>query len=347
MGISKKDWGKVDDKAVYLYTITNNNKMTVKITNYGGIITEIIVPDKNGKLIDVALGFDKLDNYLKPHPYLGATIGRFGNRIAKGTFTIDGIEYKLACNDGDNHLHGGVKGFDKVVWNAKTEENTLTLSYFSKDMEEAYPGNMNVEVSFTLTDDNELIINYLADTDKKTILNLTNHSYFNLNGEGNADDILQHSLKLNCDKYTETDSGSIPTGKISETTNTPLDFSSFTKLGDRIDSDFQQLVFAGGYDHNYIINNDTDDLVKAATLIGDKSGISMEVLTTEPAVQIYTGNYLDGSVCGKTGKAYTKRSGICLETQHYPDSPNHAEFPSTLLEPGKKFNSKTIYKFSK
>jgi len=346
MAITREDWGMSDNKKVNLFTLTNKNNMTVKIIDYGGIITEIIIPDKNGKLIDIALGFDKLDNYLKAHPYLGATIGRFGNRIANGTFSIDGKEYKLACNDGDNHLHGGEKGFDKIVWDSEIQGNTLKLSYFSKDMEEGYPGNMNVEVSFSLTDDNELVIDYIADTDKKTILNLTNHSYFNLNGEGDSNDILKHSLKLNCNQYTETDSGSIPTGVISDTLGTPLDFSSLTELGSRINSDFEQMVFAGGYDHNFIINGNTDSLRLAAELQGDISGILMQVLTTEPAIQIYTGNYLDGSVTGKAGKAYTKRSGICLETQHYPDSPNHAAFPTTELEPGKQFKSTTIYKFS-
>jgi aldose 1-epimerase len=346
MAITREDWGISDNKKVNLFTLTNKNNMTVKIIDYGGIITEIIIPDKNGKLIDIALGFDKLDNYLKAHPYLGATIGRFGNRIANGTFSIDGKEYKLACNDGDNHLHGGEKGFDKIVWDSEIQGNTLKLSYFSKDMEEGYPGNMNVEVSFSLTDDNELVIDYIADTDKKTILNLTNHSYFNLNGEGDSNDILKHSLKLNCNQYTETDSGSIPTGVISDTLGTPLDFSSLTELGSRINSDFEQMVFAGGYDHNFIINGNTDSLRLAAELQGDISGILMQVLTTEPAIQIYTGNYLDGSVTGKAGKAYTKRSGICLETQHYPDSPNHAAFPTTELEPGKQFKSTTIYKFS-
>jgi aldose 1-epimerase len=346
MAITREDWGISDNKKVNLFTLTNKNNMTVKIIDYGGIITEIIIPDKNGKLIDIALGFDKLDNYLKAHPYLGATIGRFGNRIANGRFSIDGKEYKLACNDGDNHLHGGEKGFDKIVWDSEIQGNTLKLSYFSKDMEEGYPGNMNVEVSFSLTDDNELVIDYIADTDKKTILNLTNHSYFNLNGEGDSNDILKHSLKLNCNQYTETDSGSIPTGVISDTLGTPLDFSSLTELGSRINSDFEQMVFAGGYDHNFIINGNTDSLRLAAELQGDISGILMQVLTTEPAIQIYTGNYLDGSVTGKAGKAYTKRSGICLETQHYPDSPNHAAFPTTELEPGKQFKSTTIYKFS-
>jgi aldose 1-epimerase len=346
MAITREDWGISDNKKVNLFTLTNKNNMTVKIIDYGGIITEIIIPDKNGKLIDIALGFDKLDNYLKAHPYLGATIGRFGNRIANGRFSIDGKEYKLACNDGDNHLHGGEKGFDKIVWDSEIQGNTLKLSYFSKDMEEGYPGNMNVEVSFSLTDDNELVIDYIADTDKKTILNLTNHSYFNLNGEGDSNDILKHSLKLNCNQYTETDSGSIPTGVISDTLGSPLDFSSLTELGSRINSDFEQMVFAGGYDHNFIINGNTDSLRLAAELQGDISGILMQVLTTEPAIQIYTGNYLDGSVTGKAGKAYTKRSGICLETQHYPDSPNHAAFPTTELEPGKQFKSTTIYKFS-
>jgi len=347
MNASKEFWGKAGGSDVYLFTISNSDNMTVKISNYGGIITSIIVPDCNNKLTDVALGFDKLENYLKPHPYLGATIGRFGNRIGNGKFILDGVEYKLALNDGKNHLHGGEKGFDKVVWDVELHDRqNLNLVYYSEDMEEGYPGNLKVSVKFRLTDSNELVITYNAEVDRKTIINLTNHSYFNLNGEGSDGDILSHKLKVKSSQYTETDKESIPTGVISSVAGTPLDFSEFTEIGLRINDSFEQLLFAGGYDHNYIIDDADGNLKFAAELQGDKSGIKMEVLTTEPAIQVYSGNYLDGSVQGKSGKVYAKRTGLCLETQHYPDSPNHPDFPTTTLTPGEKFISKTIYKFS-
>jgi len=342
----KKLWGEIEGANVYLFTLTNKNNMSVKISNFGGIITSIIIPDSKNTPMDIALGFDNLDDYLMPHPFLGATIGRFGNRIGNAKFSIDGIEYQLAANDGNNHLHGGVKGFDKVVWKVESSDSqNLKLSYFSPDMEEGYPGNLKVSVSFLLSDDNELSIVYNAETDKKTIINLTNHSYFNLNGEGAKGDILNHQLKVNSSSFTETDSESIPTGIISSTKSTPLDFSDFIKIATRINENFEQLVFAGGYDHNYILDKKDDNLTLAAELKADQTGITMQVFTTEPAIQIYSGNYLDGSVTGKSGKKYEKRTGMCLETQHYPDSPNHENFPSTILEPGKTYLSKTIYKF--
>jgi aldose 1-epimerase len=259
---------------------------------------------------------------------------------------LDGTEYVLAANDGKNHLHGGEKGFDKVVWDVESyDRQSLKLSYLSPDMEEGYPGSLKVTVEFQVTDSNELVIDYTAESDKKTVINLTNHSYFNLNGEGSDGDILSHKLKVNACQYTETDEESIPTGVIASLTGTPLDFSELTEIGSRINDSFEQLVFAGGYDHNYIIDGADGTLKQAAELHADKSGIKMEVLTTEPAIQVYSGNYLDGSVSGKAGKAYSKRSGLCLETQHYPDSPNHPEFPTTVLNAGEQFKSKTVYRF--
>ena len=348
--ISKESFGKTaDGESVDLYTLTNRNGMQAKITNYGGIVTTLTAPDRNNKYVDVVLGFNDLDSYLKGHPYFGALIGRYGNRIAKGRFTLNGVEYKLAVNNGENHLHGGIKGFDKVVWTAKPMETktgaSLSLSYLSKDGEEGYPGNLRVNVVYTLTNNNELRIDYSANTDKDTVTNLTHHSYFNLAGEGSGD-ILSHILTLNANQFTPTDQGSIPTGELRAVQGTPFDFLKPTKIGERIDGTDQQLVFGGGYDHNWVLNGRAGVLRQAATVYEPTSGRVMQVWTTEPGIQFYTANFLDGTLTGKSGKIYQKRNALCLETQHYPDSPNKPKFPTTTLRKGATYKSTTIYRFS-
>ena len=342
MTIAKSNFGSINNKNVYLFTMKNNNGTKIQITNYGGIITSIKVKDKNGNFIDIALGFDTLDNYFNAL-YFGAVIGRYGNRIARAEFELNGKIYKLFANNGKNHLHGGKKGFDKVIWDYDTSDNTLKLSYLSPDGEEGYPGNLNVNVIYSLTENNELKINYEANTDKDTILNLTNHSYFNLNGEG-SEDILNHKLTLNADYFIPTDSESIPTGELKSVTGTPFDFTGSTTIGERIEDKNEQLIFAGGYDQNFIINQSINDLKLAGKVESDKSGMKMDVYTTEPGVQFYTGNYLNGSLKGKSGN-YERRSGFCLETQHYPDSPHFPGFPTTVLKKGDVFRSETVYRF--
>jgi aldose 1-epimerase len=343
MSIIKSDFGKTKEgQPVDLYTLTNTNGMTGKITNYGGIVTSLLVQDKNSQLDDVVLGFDSLDKYLEGHPYFGAVVGRYGNRIAKGKFTLNGIEYQLATNNGENHLHGGIKGFDKVVWNAeivkKENQVGVKLSYLSKDGEEGYPGNLSAVVTYTLTKNNELKIHYEAETDKPTPVNLTHHSYFNLKGAGNGD-ILGHLLTFDADRFTPVDEGLIPTGELKSVKDTPMDFTGSTAIGERI------IRVKGGYDHNYVLN-DWDGSIKLVAKISEPtSGRVMEVWTTEPGLQFYSGNFLDGTVTGKSGKVYHKHYGFCLETQHFPDSPNKPEFPSTILEPGEKYTHTTVYRF--
>jgi len=348
--ISKEGFGKTaDGQSVDLYTLTNRNGMQAKITNYGGIVTTLTAPDRNKKYADVVLGFNDLDNYLKGGPYFGALIGRYGNRIAKGRFTLNGVEYKLAVNNGENHLHGGVKGFDKVVWTAQPMNTkrgaALSLTYLSKDGEEGYPGNLTVKVVYTLTNNDELRIDYTASTDKDTVTNLTHHSYFNLAGEGNGD-ILKHQLTLNANQFTPTDEGSIPTGELRKVEGTPFSFLKPMTIGDRIDGNDQQLQFGKGYDHNWVVNGPAGTLRQAATVYEPTTGRVMQVWTTEPGVQFYTGNFLDGTLTGKSGKAYQRRFGLCLETQHFPDSPNHPKFPTTTLRKGAIYKSTTIYRFS-
>jgi len=349
--ITKESFGKTQDgQAVDIYTLTNKNGMETKITNYGGIVVTLKAPDRNGKFDDVVLGFNNFDTYLlKNDPYMGALIGRYGNRIAKGRFKLDGVEYKLATNNGENHLHGGVKGFDKVVWTAqeKTTPNgpALSLTYLSKDGEEGYPGNLTATVVYTLTDKNELKIDYSVTTDKDTVQNLTHHSYFNLAGEGNGD-ILNHELMLLANRFTPTDAGSIPTGELKNVTGTPFDFSKSTAIGARIDQKDQQLEFGHGYDHNWVVSGYPGTLRKAAVVFESTSGRVMEVWSTEPGIQFYTGNFLDGTLIGKSGKPYQRRTGFCLETQHYPDSPNEPKFPTTTLKKGATYRSTTIYRFS-
>ncbi len=343
MAIIKTDFGSINNKNVYLFTLKNGLGTEIQITNYGGIITSIKVKDKNDDFTDIALGFNNLDDYLSEHPYFGALIGRYGNRIDGAKFELNRETYKLFANNGKNHLHGGKKGFDKVIWDYETSDNTLKLSYLSPDGEEGYPGNLKISVIYTLTEDNELKISYKAVSDEDTVLNLTNHSYFNLNGEGSGD-ILDHKLTLNADYFVPTNSESIPTGILKSVTGTPFDFINSTVIGTRIEDKDEQLIFAGGYDHNFIINKSANDLKPAGKVESEKSGIKMDIYTTEPGVQFYTGNYLDGSLKGKSEK-YERRSGFCLETQHYPDSPHFPEFPTTVLKKGVTFRSETVYRF--
>jgi aldose 1-epimerase len=346
--IQRQAFGKTaDGQTVDLYTLTNRNGVEAKIMTYGGTVVSLRVPDRNGKLGDVVLGYDSLEGYLKNNPYFGSIIGRYGNRIAGGKFSLNGRQYTLARNNGENHLHGGVKGFDKVVWQAK-ESNTkdgpsLTLSYVSKDGEEGYPGNLSVTVVYTLTDKNELKIDYAATTDKETVVNLTHHSYFNLAGRGS---ILDHQLTIHADRFTPVDGGLIPTGELRSVKGTPMDFTRPAAIGARIDQQDEQLILGKGYDHNWVLGSGGGRLAHAATVYEPASGRVMEVHTTEPGLQFYSGNFLDGSITGKGGEVYAKRAGFCLETQHFPDSPNHPNFPSTVLRPGRKYSTTTIYKFT-
>lgn len=338
----------MDGKKTDLFILKNKNNVQAAITNYGGRLVSLLIPDKNGKILDVVSGFDNVDDYTKGgDTYFGATIGRYGNRIAKGKFTLDGKEYSLATNNSPNHLHGGPGGFSRVIWDAKPiGENQLELNYISKDGEEGYPGNLTVKVTYTLTDDNEIKIDYLATTDKKTVLNLTNHSFFNLNGIGSGS-INEHLLQINADSYTPVDSTLIPTGKIEKVAGTPFDFTKPTAIGSRIDDDNVQLKYGKGYDHNFVhAMKKSASLDVLATAVGDKSGIVMEVLSNEPGVQFYGGNFLDGSHSLKQGFKDDFRTAFCLETQHFPDSPNQAAFPSTVLSPGETYKTTTVYKFS-
>lgn len=338
-----------EGRQVDLYTLNNKNGMEVSITNFGGVITSIKAPGRNAPFEDVVLGFDSLDGYLKDQPYFGAIVGRYGNRIAKGRFTLNGVEYKLAQNNGENHLHGGIKGFDKVAWNARElsgpDGPAVELTYVSKDGEEGYPGNLPVKVVYRLTSNNELRIEYTATTDKDTVVNLTNHSYFNLAGQGN-DDILGHEMTIFADKFTSVDSGLIPTGELRNVEGTPFDFRQPVAIGARINEKNQQLEYGKGYDHNFVLTSGGGPLALAARVYEPTSGRVMEVLTTEPGVQFYTGNFLDGSITGKNGKVYQQHYGFCLETQHFPDSPNKPEFPSVVLKPGEQYRTTTVYRFS-
>ena len=336
-----------DGTVVDLYTLTNSHGMEARIINYGATLISLEVPDRNGQPGDVVLGYDDLAGYLNSTTFFGATIGRYANRIAKGLFTLDGVAYHLPINDGPNSLHGGAKGFDKVLWSAKRADGpdgqAVQLSYLSRDGEEGYPGNLSVTVTYTLTGSNELRIDYSATTDRKTVLNLTNHSYFNLAGTG---DILAHEVMINADTFTPIDATLIPTGVLQPVEGTPLDFRTPTAVGARINEPDPQLKFAGGYDHNWVLNKPRGQMGLAARATDPSTGRTVEVRTTEPGVQFYTGNFLDGTVIGKGGRAVEKRSGLTFETQHYPDSPNHPDFPSTVLSPGETFQSTTVYAFS-
>ncbi len=340
-GISQAKWGNTNGKDVLLYTLVNNKGDEVKITNYGGIITSWITVDKNGNKSNIVVGFDSLEGYFNKHPFFGATVGRYANRIANGKFTLDGTTYKLAANNGKNALHGGLKGFDKVVWDVAPINDSvpsLSLSYVSKDGEEGYPGNLKVNVVFTFTNDNELQIDYAAETDKPTVINLTNHSYFNLTGDI-SNTILNHSIKINADKFTPVDETLIPTGELKDVAGTPFDFTTAHKVGERIEA-------AGGYDHNFILNGAEDAMKQAAVLTDSTSGRQLEVFTNQPGMQFYTGNFLNGSMIANDGKPVNKNTALCLETQHFPDSPNQSSFPSTVLRPDKKYATTTKYKVS-
>jgi len=347
--IKKEAFGNTSDGPVDVYTIANSHGMEVRVTNYGGIIVLLRVPDKKGMPGDVVLGYDNLDGYLKNSPYFGAIVGRYGNRIANGKFTLDGVDYHLAKNNGPNSLHGGLKGFDKVIWHAEPftnkEGSGLVLTYTSKEGEEGYPGNLKIKITYTVTDQNELQIDYEATTDKATPVNLTSHSYFNLAGEGNGD-ILKHELMLNADRFTPVDQTLIPTGELRPVKGTPLDFTKSTPIGARINDNYEQLLIGHGYDHNFVLNRKDEGLELAARVHEPNSGRVLEVYTTEPGVQLYTGNFLDGTITGKHGHVYNKHAALCLETQHFPDSPNHPNFPSTILRPGQTYHSRTVYKFS-
>lgn len=353
MNIEKTNFGQTQDGiAVQLFTLTNDNGMIAKITNYGGIITQLWVPDRDGRAADVVLGFDSVADYEEKSPYFGCITGRYANRIAGGRFTLDGVTYdKLAINNGPNHLHGGLKGFDKQVWEAEPFEADdavgLKLHYLSKNGDEGYLGNLDVTVTYTLNNANELRIDYEATTDKPTVVNLTNHSYFNLAGHAaGTDAALAHEMLINADHFTPVaDANAIPTGEIRPVKDSPMDFTTSTSIGERIDADDEQLKFGNGYDHNWVLNKQQGELSLAARVTEPTTGRVMEVLTTEPGVQFYTANYLDGFT-GKGGATYPRRSAFCLETQHYPDSPNKPEFPSTVLRPPEIYATTTIFKFS-
>lgn len=333
-------WGEADGKKVYLYTLTNKNGVEVTITNYGGTITKWLAPGKSGVKANIVLGFDSLSGYLAKPPYFGATIGRYGNRIANAKFKIDSITYTQAANNGNNNLHGGNKGFDKVVWDVvSANDSSLTLSYLGKDGEEGFPGNLKATVIFTLNDNNELKIEYSAETDKPTPVNLTNHSYFNLSGDA-AKDILGHKLFIDAGRYTPVDSTLIPTGQLASVTGTPFDFTSPHTIGERI------AQVPGGYDHNFVLNRNGNDVQLVAWLQDSTSGRKLEVYTTEPGLQFYSGNFLDGSIKTSQGQPIQKHAALCLETQHFPDSPNQPSFPSTILKPGEKYHTVTVYKVS-
>jgi aldose 1-epimerase len=343
-------FGRIDDDGVaFLYTLANTNDLRVSITNYGGIVTHLSLPDRHGQFADVVLGHDALANYVAGHPYFGALVGRYGNRIAEGRFALDDVEYVLATNNGENHLHGGLRGFDKVVWQATpyadSSEARLELNYVSVDGEEGYPGRLTVAVTYALTNANELRIEYRAETDAATVVNLTHHSYFNLAGH-DAGDILDHELTLAASRFTPVDSGLIPTGELAAVAGTPFDFRKPTAIGSRIAEADAQLRYGGGYDHNFVLDDWDGTLRLAAVIYEPESGRVMEVLTTEPGIQFYSGNFLDGSDVGKGGVAYGHRAGFCLETQHFPDSPNKPDFPSTVLRPGDVYRSTTVYRFS-
>ena len=342
MGIKKEAFGKMPDgKNVNLYILTNANGLTAKVISYGAILTTLELPDRNGEFANVTLGYDTLREYINDGCCLGATIGRYANRIANGRFTLNGIRYCLATNDGPNHIHGGIKGFNKVLWNAEAIEEddglAVRFTYLSEDGEEGYPGNLSVTVTYTLTNNNELKISYEAETDKTTVVNLTNHSYFNLAGH-NCGDILTHELTINADSFTPADKTLIPTGQIKSVGGTPMDFTGPCPIGARI------AQLEGGYDNNYVLNNSGGSLSFAARAYEPASARVMEVYTTQPGMQLYTGNFLD-NVKGKGGAVYRRHAGFCLETQHFPDSPNKPQFPSAVLEPGQKYTQLTVHKF--
>ncbi len=347
--VTKQEFGKTaQGQPVDLYILKNRNGVEAAITNYGGIVVSLRTPDAKGQFADVVLGFDNLQGYLGEHPYFGAIVGRYGNRIAKGKFSLNGKTYTLAKNNGENSLHGGLKGFDKQVWSAtaesKPEGQVLTLKYRSADGEEGYPGNLDVTVVYTLTDDNDLKIDYAATTDQDTVLNITNHTYFNLTGQGKGD-VLGQQIAINSSRFTPVDAGLIPTGELKPVAGTPFDFRNPKAIGKDIAADDLQLKLGKGYDHNFVLDRKDEGLAPAAEVTDPVSGRVLQVWTTEPATQFYTGNFLDGTIKGKGGVAYQQRFGFCLETQHYPDSPNHPAFPTTTLKAGQQYKSTTVWKF--
>jgi aldose 1-epimerase len=351
MKIEQSAFGKTaTGQEVSLFTLQNASGMKATITNYGAIVTSLYVPDRNGNFDDVVLGYPALDGYLKENPYFGCIVGRYGNRIGKGKFKLDGVEYKLTINDGENHLHGGAKGFDKAVWSAEPVQQDsavgVKLSYLSTDGEEGYPGNLSSTVTYRLTNQSELKIEYLATADKATPVNLTHHSYFNLAGQGKGD-ILNHQVEIFADRFTPVDKGLIPTGKLRPVEGTPMDFRKPRAIGERInDDDDEQLKLGLGYDHNWALNRGNGSLALAARVFEPTTGRVLEIWTSEPGLQFYSGNFLDGTLTGKDGRVYKHRYGFCLETQHFPDSPNKPEFPNTILRPGETYRTETIYKFS-
>lgn len=341
MTITKTYFGTTAGAKVYLYTLRNDLGIEVSIINYGGAVTSLKIPDRHGNFGDIVLGYETLEDYVRNPRYLGALIGRHANRIAMGQFSLNGSSYQLERNNGANHLHGGPNGFDKRVWNAKEEGDVLHLSYLSKDGEECYPGNLEAFVDYRLSG-NELSIEYRASTDRDTIVNLTNHSYFNLKGAGT---ILDHELKLHADNFTPVAADLIPTGEIKTVAGSPMDFRNGRAIGSQIEAPFDQLGFTGGYDHNFVLNNWDGSPRPAARLYEPATGRIVEVLTTQPGIQFYSGNFLDGSLVGKKGIAYEKYAGLCLEPQHFPDAPNHSNFPSTVLRPGEEYKQKTVLRF--
>ncbi|MCM2370101.1 aldose epimerase family protein [Aporhodopirellula aestuarii] len=346
LGVSADEVAESTD----VYTLQNQDGLVVKVTNYGAIIMSILTRDRDGNLSDVTLGHRTPSEYIEAaeKPYFGAVVGRYGNRIAKGSFTLDGETHTLATNNGENHLHGGLTGFDKVVWTVKSAtKQSIELTYVSHDQEEGYPGRLNLSVTYTLNDQNQLVIDYRGTTDKATHVNLTQHTYFNLAGEGNGT-ILDHEVMLNADYFTPVDAGSIPTGELRRVTETPFDFTSPKAIGRDINAENEQLSLGNGYDHNWVLNKGVipDELALAAVVYDPATGRVLTVSTTEPGVQFYTGNFLSGNLTGKSGKAYVRRGGFCLETQHFPDSPNQPEFPSTILRPGEVYRSQTVFAFS-
>lgn len=341
--VTKKPFGKTTDGAAVDLYVLKSEKLEAAITNYGGRVVSLKVPDRAGKSADIVLGFDNLDGYLKENPYFGALVGRYGNRIAHGKFKLNGHEYTLVRNNGENHLHGGTRGFDKRVWTATSQLDGLVLSYLSKDGEEGYPGNLTVTVKYTLSG-NELKIDYQAETDKDTLLNVTNHSYFNLAGQGEGD-VLKHRVTIKADRFTPVDKTLIPTGELRNVQGTPFDFRTPHAIGERIGQDDEQIRFGGGYDHNWVLNSQGGALSLAARVEEPTTGRVMEVLTTQPGMQFYTGNFLDGAITGKSGKVYKRRFAFCMETQRYPDSPNHPAFPTTVLKPRDIYRTTTVFRF--
>ncbi len=347
--VSIADFGSTPDgESVRIYTLTNSGGIELRIITYGGIIVSLRTPDRDGNFDDIVLGFDSLDGYLAKHPFFGTLVGRYANRISNGRFTLDGVEYKLVRNNGDNHIHGGIKGFDKVVWRGRSFEDEdgvgIVLEYTSADGEEGYPGKLDVQVTYTLNGNNELVCDYRAITDRATPINLTQHSYFNLAGQGTGN-VLRHILELNAEAFTPIDAELIPTGEIRPVEGTPFDFRTEMPIGARINSPEEQIQLGGGYDHNFVLDQTGEGPSLAARVREPMSGRVMEVHTTEPGVQLYTGNFLDGTLTGKGGRVYERRFGFCLETQHYPDSPNRPDFPSTILRPGETYESRTVFKF--